>query len=224
MDAAVDDYQGDERPGGHGPDGRPLPRRRPPRPAQDRRAARRSTGGATGGRRSGGTDGPAAGLRRAPRGRRTPATTGDRRQAARRARPARRRPHGPRPARARATDSRSRPAEWLSHDPDVVTIRVETAAPGLLVVGNTWMPGWTATVDDCARAGARGATTGSRSSRSRGPVVTRSSCDTSPRGSTRGRRSRPRRLIVWGGSGSSCSLGRPEAVLGRAAAPRPAGT
>ena len=39
------------------------------------------------------------------------------------------------------------PAEWTSHDPDVVTVRVETRAPGLLVVGNTWMPGWTAVVD-----------------------------------------------------------------------------
>lgn len=39
------------------------------------------------------------------------------------------------------------PAEWVSGDPDVVTIRVETSAPGLLVVGNTWMPGWEATVD-----------------------------------------------------------------------------
>ncbi len=39
------------------------------------------------------------------------------------------------------------PARWLSHDPDEVTIGVETQAPGLLVVGNTWMPGWSAVVD-----------------------------------------------------------------------------
>jgi len=39
------------------------------------------------------------------------------------------------------------PAELSAADPDAVTVRVETGAPGLLVVGNTWMPGWTATVD-----------------------------------------------------------------------------
>ncbi len=38
-------------------------------------------------------------------------------------------------------------AEWVSRDPDRVIVRVETRAPGLLVVGNTWMPGWSATVD-----------------------------------------------------------------------------
>jgi hypothetical protein len=39
------------------------------------------------------------------------------------------------------------PAEWLSRDPDEVVIVAETGAPGLLVVANTWMPGWSATVD-----------------------------------------------------------------------------
>ena len=32
-------------------------------------------------------------------------------------------------------------------DPDRVEIRVTTEAPGLLVVADTWMPGWTAEVD-----------------------------------------------------------------------------
>jgi hypothetical protein len=39
------------------------------------------------------------------------------------------------------------PAEWRSPAPERVEIRVETAAPGLLVVAETWMPGWAATVD-----------------------------------------------------------------------------
>ena len=39
------------------------------------------------------------------------------------------------------------PAEWASVDPDRPVIRVETTAPGLLVVADTWMPGWTAEVD-----------------------------------------------------------------------------
>jgi hypothetical protein len=39
------------------------------------------------------------------------------------------------------------PAEWASRDPDEVVIHVRTEAAGLLVVGNTWMPGWSATVD-----------------------------------------------------------------------------
>jgi hypothetical protein len=38
-------------------------------------------------------------------------------------------------------------AEWSSPDPDEAVVRVTTAAPGLLVVASTWMPGWTATVD-----------------------------------------------------------------------------
>ena len=40
-----------------------------------------------------------------------------------------------------------RAAEWASADPDRVVLRVETTAPGLLVVAQTWMPGWTARVD-----------------------------------------------------------------------------
>ncbi|WZO99877.1 hypothetical protein EP7_001491 [Isosphaeraceae bacterium EP7] len=40
-----------------------------------------------------------------------------------------------------------RPAEWTSTDPDRPVLRVTTEAPGLLVVADTWMPGWTATVD-----------------------------------------------------------------------------
>jgi len=39
------------------------------------------------------------------------------------------------------------PAEWHSDNPDRVVVRVETQAPGLLVVTNTWMPGWKARVD-----------------------------------------------------------------------------
>jgi hypothetical protein len=39
------------------------------------------------------------------------------------------------------------PAEWASTDPDRLVLRVETEAPGLLVVAETWMPGWSAQVD-----------------------------------------------------------------------------
>jgi uncharacterized membrane protein YfhO len=39
------------------------------------------------------------------------------------------------------------PAEWTSTNPDRVVIRVATEAPGLLVVADTWMPGWSAEVD-----------------------------------------------------------------------------
>lgn len=39
------------------------------------------------------------------------------------------------------------PAEWASDDPDRIVVRVATEAPGLLVVGDTWMPGWTALID-----------------------------------------------------------------------------
>ncbi len=39
------------------------------------------------------------------------------------------------------------PAEWASADPDRVVLRVATVAPGLLVIADTWMPGWTAAVD-----------------------------------------------------------------------------
>jgi hypothetical protein len=39
------------------------------------------------------------------------------------------------------------PAAWRSSDPDRPVIEVTTEAPGLLVVADTWMPGWTAVVD-----------------------------------------------------------------------------
>ena len=39
------------------------------------------------------------------------------------------------------------PAEWATHDPDHPVLRVTTDAPGLLVVADTWMPGWSALVD-----------------------------------------------------------------------------
>jgi hypothetical protein len=39
------------------------------------------------------------------------------------------------------------PASWLSLDPDRPVLQVTTDAPGLLVVADTWMPGWTARVD-----------------------------------------------------------------------------
>jgi hypothetical protein len=39
------------------------------------------------------------------------------------------------------------PARWIGRGQDEVIVRVETQAPGLLVVANTWMPGWAATVD-----------------------------------------------------------------------------
>ena len=38
-------------------------------------------------------------------------------------------------------------AEWDSVDPDRPALLVTTEAPGLLVLADTWMPGWTATVD-----------------------------------------------------------------------------
>jgi hypothetical protein len=38
-------------------------------------------------------------------------------------------------------------AEWTSTDPDRPALLVTTQAPGLLVVADSWMPGWTATVD-----------------------------------------------------------------------------
>jgi hypothetical protein len=37
--------------------------------------------------------------------------------------------------------------EWRSLDPDRPALLVTTQAPGLLVVADTWMPGWSATVD-----------------------------------------------------------------------------
>jgi hypothetical protein len=38
-------------------------------------------------------------------------------------------------------------ADWISADPDRPTLLVSTRAPGLLVIADSWMPGWTATVD-----------------------------------------------------------------------------
>jgi hypothetical protein len=38
-------------------------------------------------------------------------------------------------------------AEWISTDPDRPALTVQTDFPGLLVVTNTWMPGWRANVD-----------------------------------------------------------------------------
>jgi hypothetical protein len=39
------------------------------------------------------------------------------------------------------------PVRWLSRDPDRPALEVTTQAPGLLVMADTWMPGWTARVD-----------------------------------------------------------------------------
>jgi hypothetical protein len=39
------------------------------------------------------------------------------------------------------------PARWICFDPDHPALSVSTTAPGLLVVADTWMPGWTARVD-----------------------------------------------------------------------------
>ena len=39
-------------------------------------------------------------------------------------------------------------ATWSRAEPDNPVIEVDTVAPGLLVISNTWMPGWTAEVDD----------------------------------------------------------------------------
>jgi hypothetical protein len=38
-------------------------------------------------------------------------------------------------------------AEWTSDDPDHPVVEVTIEAPGLLVITDTWMPGWTARVD-----------------------------------------------------------------------------
>ncbi|MFI5459454.1 MAG: hypothetical protein ACHRXM_28855 [Isosphaerales bacterium] len=38
-------------------------------------------------------------------------------------------------------------AAWVSTDPDHPLLQVKTEAPGLLVVTDTWLPGWTARVD-----------------------------------------------------------------------------
>jgi hypothetical protein len=51
----------------------------------------------------------------------------------------------------RRVDDQSRqpfkPAQWVRFDPDHPALTVTTEAPGLLVVTDTWMPGWTAHVD-----------------------------------------------------------------------------
>jgi hypothetical protein len=39
------------------------------------------------------------------------------------------------------------PALWAGRDPDRPAIEVTTAAPGLLVIADTWMPGWSARLD-----------------------------------------------------------------------------
>ena len=39
------------------------------------------------------------------------------------------------------------PASWLTHDPDRPVLEVTTEAPGLLVMADTWLPGWSALVD-----------------------------------------------------------------------------
>ena len=38
-------------------------------------------------------------------------------------------------------------AQWMSIDPDHPVLNLTTEAPGLLVVADSWMPGWTARVD-----------------------------------------------------------------------------
>ena len=43
------------------------------------------------------------------------------------------------------------PAHWISQDPDRPVLEVATEAPGLLVVADTWMPGWSARVERPAR-------------------------------------------------------------------------
>ena len=47
------------------------------------------------------------------------------------------------------TDSRQAflPVSWLGHDPDRPVLEVTTEAPGLLVMADTWLPGWSALVD-----------------------------------------------------------------------------
>ena len=39
------------------------------------------------------------------------------------------------------------PVSWLSHDPDQPMLQVFTEAPGLMVMADTWHPGWSALVD-----------------------------------------------------------------------------
>ena len=47
-------------------------------------------------------------------------------------------------------------AEWASTDSDHPVLQVTTSAPGLLVVSDSWMPGWTARVDGASAAIGRG--------------------------------------------------------------------
>ncbi len=47
-------------------------------------------------------------------------------------------------------------AKWASTDPDRVVLKVTTQGPGLLVVADTWMPGWTARVDGLSAEVGRG--------------------------------------------------------------------
>jgi len=55
--------------------------------------------------------------------------------------------HDPLAALGTGTRQPFTPAQWASLDPDRPILRVATQAPGLLVVADTWMPGWTARVD-----------------------------------------------------------------------------
>jgi hypothetical protein len=47
-------------------------------------------------------------------------------------------------------------ARWVVADPDCPALAVTTEAPGLLVVADTWMPGWSARVDGKPAAVLRG--------------------------------------------------------------------
>src|SRR5262249_54251424 len=48
------------------------------------------------------------------------------------------------------------PAAWRSSRPDRIDVEVATTYPGLLVVADTWMPGWSAVVDGRVTAILRG--------------------------------------------------------------------
>src|SRR5262249_59502858 len=49
-----------------------------------------------------------------------------------------------------------RPAEWICNDPDRPILRVTTEAPGLLVIADSWLAGWSARVDGVATPVLRG--------------------------------------------------------------------